>query len=485
MDVENLIQKITEKTVKYKSPDWSTALTYDSTAQLLEPIYFWILDFMEGQGLKVEKLVDNFTASPGSGYFSDMGQRASLMQEKGMSLLKLLNELIKSLVALIHDLKLLELQIKDYEDAKSKDQLKKDAGLLSLKRRWTDEVDLKKGRGSILNMSQEAGFIGLMDAFMKADGLEDVDELPVNDRMKTIVKVRLKEFLDWWEKSETVKRKTYNIQKGYLKTQADTLSMYTRWVRPYLKAAEELRMKETKTPSLVSVFDTVILELSLFGKKPLNVKEEIKDENLPKAFGRAKIREFYPCVFIDFNFRSVPVRRSAVEKGGAYAYSGRVDIMFKTYALNEDEITLLRKEFREDDLKYVLGIARGLTDTGLTELKEDMDHFLRKEEIEAEEAKKREEGINSENPFGVIIESFAKLFKSTKKTKKIPEAEKSEEEKEDEELNKKIAAIEERGLRTDTYEEKIVRKLAKEKAKTMCLTLYDIYKKSHGMASYP
>jgi hypothetical protein len=139
----------------------------------------------------------------------------------------------------------------------------------------------------------------------------------------------------------------------------------------------------------------------------------------------------------------------------------------------------------EDDLKYVLGIARGLTETGLTELKGDIDRFLRKEEIEAEEAKKKEKEIQSENPFGVIIESFAKLFKSSKKTKKIPEKEKSEEEKEEEELNKKVAAIEERGLRTDSYEEKIVRKLAKEKAKSMCLTLYDVYKKAHGMAALP
>ena len=47
-------------------------LVYDSSSETLEPVYFFILDLMNDFRLDTEKLVDNFSSSPGSGHFSEM-----------------------------------------------------------------------------------------------------------------------------------------------------------------------------------------------------------------------------------------------------------------------------------------------------------------------------------------------------------------------------------------------------------------------------
>ena len=109
MEVNDIIGKITKDTVKYKEPLWETELVYNSTAAALEPIYFWILDYMEGEGLKIEKLVDNFAASPGSGYFGEMSTKAKDLQEKGSQILQLLTArgtgMISTVMSLIDELK--------------------------------------------------------------------------------------------------------------------------------------------------------------------------------------------------------------------------------------------------------------------------------------------------------------------------------------------------------------------------------------------
>ena len=137
-----------------------------------------------------------------------------------------------------------------------------------------DRVDIKRGNGSINMMTSQLDFITLRDGFMKAKDPEDVDKLDLNERVKRVLKPRIAEFLDWIEKSERELRNRYDLQKAYLKSQVSSIKLYTRWVRPYLKAAEELMMKnrETLEPELVTAFDTIVLELMLFGRKEIGKK---------------------------------------------------------------------------------------------------------------------------------------------------------------------------------------------------------------------
>ena len=77
-EIEELIGKVNPR---YSSkPIWENKIAYDTAVGTLEPLYFWIIDFLARY--KPEKIVDNFTAAPGSAYFADLGARATKMQEE-------------------------------------------------------------------------------------------------------------------------------------------------------------------------------------------------------------------------------------------------------------------------------------------------------------------------------------------------------------------------------------------------------------------
>ncbi len=99
---------------------WKNHMTYDSPSTTLEPLYFWLLDKIKDFGYDIEKVVDNFSASPGSGYFAELGARATKMQEEGIKILGTVNTVIKSIVNIIYDLKDFEIRLKHYDNVKSK-----------------------------------------------------------------------------------------------------------------------------------------------------------------------------------------------------------------------------------------------------------------------------------------------------------------------------------------------------------------------------
>ena len=136
-----------------KKPAVSYNLVYDSLSEGLEPIYFWLLDFMResapgGLKLDVWKGPEEFEASVSSGYFGEIGQRASLMQQKAMEYLGAINNVIKSVLNLIYDLKEFEIRLGPYNKLSSKEESgeNKRAALHSLKGIWMDQVDTRKRR---------------------------------------------------------------------------------------------------------------------------------------------------------------------------------------------------------------------------------------------------------------------------------------------------------------------------------------------------
>src|SRR3989338_1803687 len=106
-----------------KVPTAEYKLTYDSLGEGLEPIYFWILDYLRdrdpsGLGLDVFKGQEEFEASVASGYFSEMGTKGTQMQAKAMEYLGAINQVIKSILNLIYDLKEFETRIGLYDELK-------------------------------------------------------------------------------------------------------------------------------------------------------------------------------------------------------------------------------------------------------------------------------------------------------------------------------------------------------------------------------
>ena len=425
------------------------SLTYDSPSETLEPVYYWLLDFMQGLGLDVEKIVDNFTASPGSGYFAELGKRATVMQQQAMDILGKINLIIKSIINLIYDLKQFEIRIELYDKLKNDDKAEQIAALNSLKELWITHVDVKKGRGAINMLATQLEFVTIRDAFFAAKSAKDVDKLDLNERVKNILKSRYIEFETWLKQSERELRQRFNIEKTYLKSQVASMKLYTKWMMPYLKAAEQLSMKESKSAALVSAFSTMVLELLLMAKK------KFSSEDLPERMRNQKTREFYSIILVDFSFRGIP---RAINQSGHYAFGGRIDVTFKAYTLREDELEQFKKKIETDFMDKTLKLLQDLGDDSLKQLHEDIEHFL--EEGKPKEEEKKEKETKEKKTLWTDFMDFFGLGK--KKTTK--QGEKS---------------------RPDSYYEKVLRKVAENQAASLCFKVYDVYKKSHGMASYP
>lgn len=439
-------------------------IRYDSPSEQLEPLYFWVVDLMSDFGLNPEKIVDNFASSPGGGHFGELGQRATIMQQQGSKILGDVNTVLRSVLNLVYDLKDFRTRLSTYDDLKSEDKGVAQGAKLSLKQIWLDKVDIQKGNSSVKAMALgQGGFQTLLDAFLVAENEKDVEKLDLNERVKRILWPRIQEFNVWVQQSEKELRKRYALEKNYLKSQVNSLKLYSRWAKPYLRAAAQLESKNfgDKETALVKVFNTLLLELSVFGKSKIDPEKAAIEGTLPTDFTRIKTkRDYYGCVLVDFRFRGIPQRLGGQQ--GNYVFGGRTEITFSAYSLNEDEIEKFQKELGKSDIEDVLGLIEGITGDSMKELQKDIDDFLNEKDAEEEKKKKSSEV----NPIFALLG-----FYEEKKEKTEEKTEGKKEEK--------------KQIRPDDWIEKThLRPFAGLDAMDKAFDLFDIYKKAHQMPSW-
>jgi hypothetical protein len=466
-DLKGLKEKIKESPylaldIAKGKADEEHSLLYDSSSETLEPIYFWILDMMNGMfGGKVKKIVDNFSSTVGSGHFSELQQKATRMQEEAMKIMGTVAGVVKGIINLVYDLKDFEVRFTHYDHANSTDPLKAQAGLLSLKQIWLDSVDVKRGNTSVKGMAAQFGYATLIDAFMASDSLEAVNGLDLNERVKKIVHQRIFEFLEWRKLSEVELRKRYNVEKTYLRNQINSLKMYTRWAKPYLRAAAQLEMKNFDDPSLVTAFNTILLQLTLLGRKEYDVDDALYQGIInKKVFKKDKLRKMYSCMFIDFKFRGIPER---MQQGG-YVTRGRTEVVFRGYTLNEDELKLVDRMLEETDINEALALAEGMTTESLEAIRKDLEYFLGPDIVSGElkeEEKKPAKKIVNINPFKDLFSAFSRGVK-----KDAPKE------------------IEFGKIEKDNVYESTIRELATRDTKAMTFKVFSTYKKAHGMPAH-
>jgi len=440
-----------------KNPVEKHVLVYDAFAQNLEPIYFWIIDYINLQYGETKKLVDNFMASAGSGHFADLQARATRMQEEAMKMFGQANTVLRSILNVIYDLKEFKLRLAHYKEYHSSDSQTKQSALLSLKQIWIDQVDIKRGNSAIkalaVSGANQPNFVTLLDAFMVSDSLDDVDNLDLNERVKRILKQRVSEFIRWLEQSEQELTKRFNIEKKYLQSQVNSLKLYARWIKPYLKAAHQLEQRTEETSYLVNAFNTAIFELTVIGKNEYSKEGDIASGDLPQSWRKLKARDYSSIIVMEFQFRSSPDR---VDQRGGYSYRGRAEISFTSYALNEEELSVLKKEIEDDDIGDIYKIIEGATTESLGDLQKDIDEFLDDKSSEKEEEKPKSE---DSNPFFAL---FSFLF---------PE--------------KKAPPKKSKGIKPDSDAEKVLRNQAILEARWKCRKAYDDYKSANDMPKFP
>ncbi len=453
---------------------------HDFTSSL-EPYYFWMLDFFKKVGYKVEKTKEEMGASVVSQFFGELSVRKQQFERRGVEILGNVNTVVKSIINLLYDLREFDRKLKIYDDLHKGDKKNKTAARLTLKRIWMDEVDVRKGNASIHVMSSQQGpqFAVLRDAFMIADNQEDLEKMDVQDRTKRILKGRLQEYLKWEEESEKELRQRRKIELAYLKSQVESLRLYSKWARPYLKAAQMISFKEPSIndPELIQAFDQNVIEIILRGKKDYSIKSFIEPGAFPvsykpplmkkspmptviepKVFSESEIKRMsarkggpiaHSVIEIRFTYRARPtmVSQSQQGGGGAYRQLGKINVEFIGYAMTPEEYSNLKKQEEQEAMKFI----EGLTTDSLEGMREELEEYL--EEIELSE-------------------------KDKKKGKKIP--------------------ILDRFLKTGSSGggaafpvfgrsilEKKARELARIKTSEGLFLLYDIFKKAHGFKSFP
>ncbi len=440
-----------------KNPIQKHKLIYDDFSQNLEPVYFWLLDYLNYEYEKTDKLLDNFVSSAGSGFFSEMGQRATKMQEEAMKIFGVANTVLRSILNIVYDLKEFKIRLAQYDDYNNKKEKDKSrAALLSLKQIWLDKVDINRGNSSIkalaVSGANQPNFVTLIHAFMAAESLEKIKEYDLNDSVIRILEQRFPEFQLWIKESENELRKRFEIEKNYLRSQVNSLKLYSRWIKPYLHASKDLEARGKATSALVTNFNTVLFELAVMAEGKYDPRGDIALGDLPEAFKKIKTRKYSPILVVELNFRSSPER---ADQRGGYGFRGRVELTFTSYGLNEDEIKILKQEIEKDDVGAMLEYIEGATTKSLEQIQADIDDLL--------DEKKPEEKPSSDddNPFTALF-SF---FKSEKKKDKEKDMSK--------------------GIPKDTYEEKVMRSQAILESRFKCRKTYEAYKKEHNLPSMP
>lgn len=437
-----------------KNPIEQHKLVYDDSAQSLEQVYFWILDYVNENFGKSEKLIDNFVASPGSGLFSEIGQKTTRMQEEGMKIFGTINTVIRSILNLIYDLKEFKIRIAQYDEYNGNDERKKNASFLALKQIWMDNVDIKKGAGSINGLAQgNLDFVTIRDAFMAAKNLKDIGKLDLNDRVKRILEQRMAEFELWIKESERELKKRFEIERQYLKSQINAVKLYARWAKPYLKAARQLEQNLSPSSAIVNAFNTATFELVLLAEGKYDLKKDVASGDLPKFYEKLKLRKYSPVTLVEFSFRTIPER---TDQRGGYSFRGRVEINFTSYALNEDELTVFREKVAEDDFGDVYKMIENATEKSFEELQQDIDDLLGNEK---KSESKKDDGDT--NPFSALF-SFLKSEKTAKTEQK--------------DFSK--------GIEKDNEYEKVLRSQSILSARLSCRKLYDDYKKAIGIPAF-
>lgn len=444
-----------------KAPSQKNLIIYEALNEGAEPIYFWILDKMSLEGYKSsEKLVDNFVSSPGSGHFSEMGAKATKMQEEAMKMLGAANNVLKSILNIIYDLKEFKLRLEIYDDyLKSKDPAKKNSAFLSLKQIWMDTVDIKRGTTALKGLVQQFDYVTIIDAFMAVNSLEEVTKpsdqggLDLNERVRRILQQRVQEFFRWITESERELRKRFEVEKIYLRSQVNTVKLYARWAKPYLRWARKLEQNANEKAEVVTAFNTSVMELIVMGLVSHNIHQDVADGALPPAVENKEIRPYSAIVLLEYRFRSVPERTA----NQGYGFRGRVELVFTSYALNKDELDMFKKALAKDDFGDVMAMVEGATTESLEVLASDLDEFL-EDNPKSKDAKK-EEKKSGDAGFTSLLNIFQdEKPKLAKGAKIIP---------------------------PDSFLEQYVRSQTAITARRRCYRLYDHYKKSKGWPAFP
>lgn len=367
----------------------------------IEPLYFWMLSQFRGLGYpKVDKISDIFSASEQSSLFGQGQQRLGVTQDRIMSFLRIIHDMIKIIPNQVRELRVIKERLSIYEATEKYDE-KGEAAEKTLKGLYVDLVEGgTKNPGSVFGLSQQVGFVILPDLFfrtrLKPDESEDdffarVKKLSTdeggefNQAVVSILQRKLFQFYTWKKSTykEIKQRQKYLLT--YMKQVYATTKLYMNWVKPYLKLAKNMGIDVDRTarPELVRAFETSMLEVEVLARR---VEKGSADETATDK----EEKTIHNCMLITFNYRTKPSMAFATpdyqHRGPTHV--GEAEITWRSYAWTDKD---LRKynELKEAETFELLKDMNSTLREALEDVEGDFKKFL--EEADHELYPKKEE----------------------------------------------------------------------------------------------
>lgn len=455
--------KILGKDIK---PVMQQKIIVEQMTSSAEPSYFWVLNFLRhpnGLGYDVEKTSDVFSASEMSTFFGTAEERKQKQQERVSQYLATIGSMTKSVFQMVRELRIMDERLEYYEKSYKWDE----ASEITLKNIWTNIVEGgSENVTSVFGLSRKLGFVLVPDLFFKINpknGSAGVDKEVnalkgegINSRVRSVLKNKLIEFYTWKEKTYQELKWGKSFRLKALNQHYQSMRMYIKWVKPFLKNIKRLEMSQDNSPEMVTAFETSLIQLELFARKKTY---ELMTE---RGMVEREFTEKIPCIRISFKFVALPEMAFQKEFQRAAVHAGRTEIIIQGFVLTEEEINDHKKSKELEDLELLKSV-----DASLEALGDELKKYL----IESGEVTPEQVGKKSEEkktiyvkdlvtPFSSVFQGFSELFgglkwdSSSSKKRKL-----SYYEREQESDAAKVVS-------NDVY------------------TLYDVYKKTHGMLSW-
>lgn len=400
----------------------------------LEEPYFWLLDYFKDAFPIIEKIEDSFAAAENSAFFGVTQQRLGAQQDRVSQFLATMGKMVKELFQMVRELRIIDERLGYYDAIEA--ELSKPVGERSKTAEITMKglfVDLVQGGGksaaSVYGMARELEFVTLPDLFFDAPPFKDDKELNqhlksleanFNKNVVRVLQRHLGQYMEWKKRTHQEHRNRKIFQLKYLQQHFDIIKMYLTWVKPYLRHARALTMKEKSLTSaeLVSAFEGSLLDVEILARREI---------------GKA-----HSCVLVTFNYRTraeLKVQQEGYQRGPVHI--GRMVVTFRAYAWSEEQLQKY-KELKQKELFELLGDVSTSVQQAMESLGEELFRYL--EEAKGTAAEKKEE--KKELPKKSFAEKFFGDFYTPKTAKALkgPSAKqlKMEQEKIEEDIGKAV-----------------------------------------------
>ena len=350
---------------------------YETYSRGVEEVYYWLRDHMEFNLplSEIIKVTDTFTASEHSAFFGVAQQRVGLQQDKISQFLATIGKMIKELFQIVRELRIIDERMGYYEDSNDPDSKSSDSAEITLKGTYVDMVEGGgKSPASVYGMAREVQFTTLPDLFFKTHPKkiseidEMVDKLDFNNKVKTVLKRKLRGFLEWKENTyhELKSRRMFTVK--YLRQHYEVIRMYITWVKPYLRNIRRLQndkmdnMRE-RNSNIISSFESSMMEVEILGKAA------------PK--GNSK---YYSVVLLHIGFRTKPsmsYQQEGYNRGPLHV--GECKVTTRSYAWTDAEIKNYIRMRQAEELELISFIDTSVRDA-MDAMGGDLEKYLKEAE---------------------------------------------------------------------------------------------------------